>query len=169
MADEVQWNTTQLKFFAKTLNADKDGRALKKQMESQFNSITETLRDRLYHGISNLPGAGSYPADLAESVEFKTKLIGGKNARVNIVGEGRTREGKWREIGKLLDSGFLYHPAWGFWRGSPPPSYLRQDVPSGPQMVTNVLDRTTPGMAEDIRSVLNDYLDQLTDIRKGMA
>lgn len=165
MVEEFSWNTEQLKLFAKNLNSDKDGRALKKQLESQFESITEVLRDRLYHGVSTLHGAGSYSEDLAESVQFKTKLIGGKYARVSIVGEGRTRQGKWREVGKLLDDGFLYHPAWGHWRSSPPPSYLRQDVPSGPDMVTDALDRSEPNIADDIRSVLNDYLDKLTDIR----
>lgn len=169
MADEVTWDTTELKLFAKSLNSDRDGRSLKKQMESQFNSITESLRERLYHGISTLPGAGRYPSDLAESVEFKTKLIGGKNARVQIVGEGRTAQGKWREVGKLLDDGYLYHPAWGHWRGSPPPNYLRQDVPAGPQMVTDALDRSEPVMRDEIRSVLTDYLDKLTDIRKALA
>lgn len=167
MPSEFEWNTNELKAFAKALNSDKDGRALKKQMEAQFDSITESLRDRLRHGVSTLDGAGSYPSDLAESVEFKTKLIGGKNARATVVGEGRTREGKWREVGKLLDNGYLFHPAWGHWRSSPPPSYLKQDVPSGPQMVSNVLDRSEPGIRDDIRSVLNDYLDRLTDL-KGM-
>lgn len=164
---EVEWRAEQLRIFAKSLNSDKDGRALKQQMQAQFDSITETLRDRLRQGISTLDGAGSYPSELAESVQFKTKIIGGKNARVSIVGEGRTRNGKWREVGKLLDNGFLYHPAWGFWRGSPPPSYLRQDVPAGPEMVTDVLEKSTPRMAEDIRSVLNDYLDRLADTRKA--
>jgi hypothetical protein len=161
---EVEWRTDELKLFAKSLNADRDGRALKKQMQAQFDSITESLRDRLYHGVSTLGGAGSYPADLAESVEFKTKLIGGKNARVQIVGEGRTARGKWREVGHLLEDGYLYHPAWGHWRGQPP--YLRQDVPAGPQMVTDALDKSEPNIRDDIRSVLNDYLDRLADIRK---
>ena len=116
---EVEWRTEQLQVFAKSLGADKDGRVLKKQMQAQFDSITESLRDRLYHGVSTLEGVGSYPSALAESVEFKTKLIGGKKARVQIVGEGRTRSGKWREVGKLLDDGFLFHPAWGHWRGMP--------------------------------------------------
>lgn len=166
---EVQWDTAELKAFAASIRHDKDGRALKKQMESQFDSITESLRDRLYHGLSTLPGVGSYPADLAESVQFKTKLIGGKNARVSIVGEGRTREGKWREVGKLLEDGFLYHPAWGRWRSKPPPGYLRQDVRSGPQMVADVLDRSEPVIRDEIRSVLSDYLDRLTTIRKAKA
>lgn len=164
---EVEFDTTELRAFAKSLGSDKDGRALKKQMESQFDSITEALRDRLYNGIATLPGAGSYPSELAESVEFKTKLIGGKNARVSIVGEGRTAGGKWREVGKLLEDGFLYHPAWGHWRSSPPPSYLRQEVPAGPRMVTNALDRSEPGIRGGIRSVLNEYLDKLTDIRRA--
>lgn len=167
MADEVQWKTDELKLFAKSLGSDKDGRALKKQMEAQFNSITESLRDRLRHGLSTLSGLGSYPSELAESVEFKTKIIGGKNARVSVVGEGRTRQGKWREVGKLLDDGFLYHPAWGYWRGQP--NYLRQDVPDGPRMVTDALDRSEPVLRDEIRSVLNDYLDRLTDIRKAVA
>lgn len=169
MADEFEWRTDELKVLAKSLNSDKDGRALKLQMQSQFDSITETLRDRLRHGLSTMGGAGSYPAEAAESVTFKTKLVGGKNARVSIVGEGKTSQGKWREVGKLLDDGVLYHPAWGYWRGSPPPSYLRQDVPDGPQMVTDVLDRSEPGIADDIRAVLTDYLDRLTDIRKALA
>lgn len=169
MADAVRWNTDELRIFAKSLGSDKDGRALKKQMESQFDSITETLRDRLRHGVATLPGAGSYPSDLAETVEFKTKIIGGKKARVSVVGEGRTAQGKWREVGKLLENGYLYHPAWGHWRDSPPPAYLRQSVPAGPQMVSDVLDRSEPQIAEDIRSVLNDYLDRLTDIRKALA
>lgn len=168
MAEEFEWRTDELKLFAKSLNADKDGRALKKQMQSQFDSITEALRDRLYTGISTLPGVGSYPSALAESVQFKTKLIGGKNARVSVVGEGRTDEGKWREIGKLLEGGFLYHPAWGYWRGSPPPSYLRQAVPAGPQMVTDALDRSEPVIRDDIRSVLTEYLDRLADIRNAL-
>lgn len=167
MADEVVWKTEQLQFFAKTLNHDRDGRALKKQMEAQFDSITETLRDKLRQGVAELPGAGPYPAEAAESMVFKTKLIGGKNARVSVVGEGKTRKGKWREFGKLLDHGFLYHPAWGHWRSVPPPNYLRQEMPAGPLMVDNVLEKSTPRMADDIRSVLSDYLDKLTDIRKG--
>lgn len=167
MADEVQWKTDELKAFAKSLGSDKDGRALKLQLQNQFDSITESMRDRLRHGLSTLHGAGEYPTEAAESVTFKTKLIGGKNARVSIVGEGRTPKGKWREVGKLLDDGVLYHPAWGYWRGSPPPSYLRQDVPAGPEMVTDVLSQSEPRIADDIRSVLNDYLDRLTDIRKA--
>lgn len=165
VADEVEWKTEQLKQFAKALGSDKDGRALKKQMESQFNSLTESLRDRLRQGVATIPGAGSYPSELAESVEFKTKLIGGTKARVSIIGEGHTAAGKWREVGKFLDNGVLFHPAWGHWRGSPPPSYLRQAVPAGPQMVDNVLERATPTLADDIRSVLNDYLDQLANRR----
>lgn len=168
MAEEFEWKTEELKLFAKSLNSDKDGRKLKLQMQSQFDSITESFRDRLRQGISELPGAGSYPSDLAESVVFKTKIIGGKKARVSIVGEGRTSKGKWREVGKLLDNGFLYHPAWGHWRSNPPPSYLRQEVPSGPRMVTDVMDRSEPGMRDDIRSVLTEYLDRLADIRKGL-
>lgn len=167
MADEVRWNTDELKAFARSLNSDKDGRALKQQLESQFNSITESLRDRLYHGVSNLPGVGSYPSELAESVEFKTKLIGGKRARVSIVGEGRTPAGKWREVGKLLDNGYLFHPAWGHWRSTPPPAYLKQNVPDGPQMVTDAFDRSEPNIRDEIRAVLTDYLDRLTDIRKA--
>jgi hypothetical protein len=169
VADEVEWRTDELKIFAKSLGHDKDGRALKLQMQNQFDSITETLRDRLRHGVGTLTGAGSYPADLAESVEFKTKIVGGKNARVSIVGEGRTRQGKWREVGKLLDDGYLFHPAWGHWRGSPPPNSLRQDVPSGPRMVTDALDRSEPVLRDEIRAVLTDYLDRLTDIRKAMV
>lgn len=167
MGDEIEWHTEELKLFAKSLNADKDGRALKKQMQAQFDSITEGLRDRLYHGISTLPGVGDYPADLAESVHFTTKLIGGKNARVTIVGEGRTSKGKWREVGKLLDDGVLYHPAWGRWISSPPPSSLRMSVPAGPQMVTDALDHSEPVIRDDIRDVLNIYLDRLADIRKA--
>lgn len=165
MADEIRWKTDELKLFAKSLNSDKSGRELKKQMQNQFDSITESLRDRLRHGISTIDGVGSYPAELAESVDFKTKIIGGKNARVQIIGEGHTRQGKWREIGKLLDDGFLYHPAWGHWRGQP--SYLRQDVPSGPQMITDALDKSEPNIRDEIRSVLTDYLDRLTDLRKA--
>lgn len=167
MADEVQWKTEELRLFAKSLGSDKDGRALKKQMEAQFDSITESLRDRLREELADLPGAGSYPEEAAESVTFKTKLIGGKNARVSIVGEGRTPSGKWREIGTLLERGILYHPAWGRWLASPPPQVLRQEFPAGPQMVTDVLSKETPVIAEDIRSVLNDYLDRLADIRKA--
>lgn len=166
MTAEVEWHTDELKAFAKSLNADKDGRALKKQMQEQFDSITESLRDRLYHGVSTLPGVGSYPVELAESLKFTTKLIGGKNARVTIVGEGRTAKGKWREVGHLLDDGYLFHPAWGHWRGTPPPTYLRMGVPAGPQMVTNVLSDSEPGIRDDIRDVLTTYLDKLTDIRK---
>lgn len=168
MAD-IEWDTRELQAFAKSLNSDRNGRALKKRMESQFDSITESLRDRLYHGISTLPGVGRYPSALAESVEFKTKLVGGKNARVSIVGEGKTAEGKWREIGHLLDDGNLMHPAWGRWFSAPPPAALRQNVPAGPRMVTDALDRSEPVIREDIRSVLTDYLDQLTNIRKGMT
>lgn len=166
MADSIRWETKELELFAKSLRSDKSGRELKKQMESQFDSITEALRDRLYHGVSTLDGVGTYPADLAESVEFKTKLIGGKNARVQIVGEGRTRQGKWREVGHLLEDGYLYHPAWGRWRESPPPSYLRQSVPAGPPMVTDALDKSEPNIRDEIRAVLTDYLDRLTDIRQ---
>lgn len=166
--DRIEWNTDELKLFAKSLNHDKDGRQLKLRMQSQFDSITETFRDRLRQGVSELDGAGSYPEELADSVTFKTKLIGGKKARVSIVGEGRTREGKWREVGKLLDNGFLYHPAWGYWRDSPPPAYLRQEVPSGPRMVDDVLDRSEPVLRDEIRAVLTDYLDKLTDIRQGL-
>lgn len=163
---EVEWRTDQLRLFAKSLGSDRDGRSLKKQMELQFDSITESMRDRLRQGLSDLGGAGQYPAEAAESATFKTKIIGGKNARVQIVGEGKTSRGKWRELGTLLERGFLYHPAWGFWRGQP--SYLRQQVPDGPRMVTDVLDRSEPGIRDDIRSVLNDYLDKLVDIRKGI-
>lgn len=166
---EVEWNTDELKAFAKSLNHDKDGRALKRQMQSQFDSITENLRDRLYQGVSTLPGVGTYPSDLAETVKFKTKLVGGKNARVSIVGEGRTANGHWRQIGKLLDDGYLFHPAWGHWRGTPPPTYLRQAVPEGPRMVTDALDRSVPVIRDEIRSVLTDYLDRLTNIRKALA
>jgi hypothetical protein len=164
---EFEWRTDELRAFAKSLNSDKDGRALKKQMEAQFDSITESLRDRLREELADLPGAGRYPEEAAESVEFKTKLIGGKNARVSIVGEGRTPTGKWREIGALLERGVLYHPAWGRWLSAPPPSSLRQDVPSGPRMVTDVLSKEQPVLADEIRSVLNDYLDKLTDIRRA--
>jgi hypothetical protein len=161
--DPIQWKTDELKLFAKSLNSDKDGRALKLRMQNQFDSITAALRDRLYHGISTLDGVGKYPSELAESVDFKTKIIGGKNARVQIVGEGRTRQGKWREIGTLLERGFLYHPAWGYWRGQP--QSQRQDVPAGPQMLTDALSQSEPNIRDDIRSVLTDYLDKLTDLR----
>lgn len=164
MADDpIQWNTDELKLFAKSLNSDKDGRALKLRMQNQFDSITAFLRDRLYHGTSTLDGVGRYPSELAESVDFKTKIIGGKNARVQIVGEGRTRTGKWREIGTLLERGFLYHPAWGYWRGQPPSQ--RQEVPAGPRMLTDALSKSEPNIRDDIRSVLTDYLDKLADIR----
>lgn len=166
---EVEWNTDQLKLFAKSLAHDKDGRALKLRMQSQFDSITEDLRDRLREDVRKLPHLGEYPEDVAEGIVFKTKIIGGKNARVSLVGEAKTSKGKWRELGKLLDSGFLFHPAWGHWRGNPPPSYLREAVPEGPPLVDNVLKEATPAMKDQIRSVLNDYLDQLTDIRKAQA
>lgn len=166
---EVEWHTEELKAFAKSLAADKDGRALKKQMQAQFDSITEGLRDRLYHGLSTIQGVGDYPADLAESVKFTTKLIGGKNARVTIVGEGRTAKGKWREVGKLLDDGVLFHPAWGRWISNPPPAALKMSVPSAPRMVTDVLDKSEPVIADEIRDVLNTYLDRLADIRKAKA
>lgn len=169
MADGVQWNTDELKAFARSLNHDKDGRALKARMQAQFDSITKDLRDRLYHGVSTLPGAGSYPTELAETLQFKTKLIGGKNARVTVVAEGKTAKGRWREVGKLLDLGYLFHPAWGHWRSVPPPGYLRQDMSAGPQMVTDVLSDSEPGIRDDIRTVLTEYLDQLTDIRKAKA
>lgn len=164
---EVEWRTEQLKALAKSLNSDRDGRDLKKQMEAQFDSITESLRDRLQHGVATISGAGSYPSELADSLTFKTKLIGGKNARVSIVAEGRTASGKWRETDKFLEGGFLYHPAWGHWRSSPPPSYLRQAVPNAPETLDNVLEKATPALADDIRSVLNDYLDRLVEIRKA--
>jgi hypothetical protein len=163
VADDVEWRTDQLKVFAKSLNSDKDGRALKLRMQSQFDAITAVLRDRLYHGTSNLDGVGDYPSDLAESVTFTTKIIGGKNARVQIVGEGRTRTGKWREIGTLLERGFLYHPAWGYWRGQP--ASQRQEVPAGPRMLTDALSKSEPNIRDDIRSVLTEYLDKLADIR----
>lgn len=169
MADEVRWNTDELKAFAKSLNHDKDGRALKKQMQSQFDSITEDLRDRLREDVRHLPHLGEYPEEVAEGLTFKTKLVGGKNARVSLVGEAKTRLGKWRELGKLLDNGVLFHPAWGHWRGSPPPAYLREAVPEGPPLVDHVLSEATPAMQDQIRSVLNEYLDKLTDIRKAKA
>lgn len=165
--DRIEWNTKELEAFTKSLRHDRSGRALKAQMESQFDSITETLRDQLREGVSQIRGAGSYPSELAD-MNFKTRLIGGRKARVSIIGEDKTRQGKWRELGKLFDNGFLYHPAWGFWRSSPPPAYLRQEVPSAPRMVDNVLEHSTPVMREEIRSVLNDYLDRLTDIRRGL-
>jgi hypothetical protein len=166
---EIEWNAKELQAFARSLNADRDGRALKKQMQSQFDSITEDLRDKLREGVRGLPGLGSYPSVAAESMKFTTKLIGGKNARVSIVGEGKTARGKWREFGSLLDRGFLFHPAWGRWLGKPPPASLRMGVPAGPQMVTNVLEDGTKPMQEQIREVLNDYLERLTDIRKAKA
>lgn len=166
MAEEIRWDTTELKAFARSINHDKDGRALKKQMQNQFDSITESLRDRLREDVAKLPRLGSYPEVLAESLTFTTKLIGGANARVSLVGEGKTAKGKWREVGKLLDNGFLYHPAWGHWRSNPPPSYLREEVPAGPKVVADVLTESTPAMKDQIRSVLNDYLDKLTDIRR---
>src|SRR5690606_26825028 len=109
------------------------------------------------------------PQALAETVQFKTKLIGGRRARVSVVGEGRTAEGKWREVGKLLDDGYLFHPAWGHWLSKPPPASLKQQVPSGPRMVTDALDRSEPVIRDEIRDVLNIYLDRLTDIRKASA
>jgi hypothetical protein len=36
-------------------------------------------------------------------------------------------------------------------------------------MVTNALSASEPNIRDDIRSVLNDYLDKLTDIRKAKA
>lgn len=165
--DRIEWNTKELEAFTKSLRHDRSGRQLKLQMEAQFDSITETFRDRLRQDVSQISGAGSYPSEL-ENLAYKTKLIGGKKARVSIIGEGRTRDGKWREVGKFLDKGFLYHPAWGFWRGSPPPAYLKQEVPDAPRTVDDVLDRSTPQMRDDIRSVLNDYLDRLTDIRRAL-
>lgn len=164
---DVEWDTKQLQAFAKSLRHDKDGRALKAHMESQFDSITEDLRDRLYRGVSSLPGVGSYNRDLAESVTFKTKIIGGKNARVSIVGTGRTARGKKRETGKLFDQGFLYHPAWGHWRSNPPSDSLRQQVPEGPRMVTNALSTSEPNIRAEILYVLNDYLDRLTEMRQA--
>lgn len=166
--DQVRWDTKELEAFTKSLRHDKSGRALKAQMESQFDSITETLRDRLRQGVGELDGLGSYPQELENSLVFKTRLIGGRKARVSIIGEGRTRQGKWREVGKLLDNGYLFHPAWGFWRSSPPPGYLKQDTPQGPRMVTDVLADSTPPMRDEIRAVLTDYLDRLTDIRQGV-
>lgn len=166
---EIEWNTDELKAFAASLRHDKAGRQLKKEMEQQFDSITKDLRDRLRHGVSVLPGLGEYPRDAAETMRFTTKLIGGKNARVSIVGEGKTPRGRWREFGTFLDRGYLYHPAWGYWRQKPPPDYLRQETPQGPRMVTNVLSDSSPVLRDEIRAVLNDYLERLTDIRKAMA
>ncbi len=166
MVDEIRWNTEELKAFARSINHDKDGRALKLRMQSQFESVTEDLRDRLREDVRRLPHLGSYPDELAESLTFHTKLVGGKNARVSVIGEGKTRKGKWREVGKLLDGGYLFHPAWGHWRSNPPPAYLREAVPEGPPLVDDVLKEATPAMKDQIRSVLNDYLDRLTDIRR---
>lgn len=168
MTGEVQWNTDQLRAFAKSLNHDKSGRELKLRMQDQFDSITEDLRDKLREDVRDLPHLGEYPAEVAEGLTFKTKIIGGKNARVSIVGEGKTPRGKWREIGTLLERGYLFHPAWGHWRDQPPPSYLRKAVPEGPPLVDNVLRESTPAMQDQIREVLNDYLDKLVDIRKGI-
>lgn len=167
MADDIRWEAPQLAILAKSMRADKDGRQLKLRMESQFDSITEDLRDRLYRGASSLPGVGTYARDLAESLKFQTKLIGGKNARVSIVGTGKTAKGKKRETGKLFDQGFLYHPAWGHWRSNPPPSTLRQQVPEGPRVVTDALSRSEPNIRAEILHVLNEYLDRLTEIRKA--
>lgn len=164
---EVKWNTDELKAFARSLNHDKDWRALKKQMQAQFDSITEDLRDRLRQGTSQIQGAGSYPAEAAESMKFTTKLIGGRNARVSIVGEGKTGKGKWREFGAFLERGVLFHPAWGRWLSKPPPSSLMQQMPGGPQMVTDVLSKSEPNIRDEIRTVLNDYLDKLTEVRKA--
>lgn len=164
---EVEWNVEELRAFAKSLNHDKDGRLLKKQMQSQFDSITEDLRDRLREGVKSLPRLGDYPQEAGESMKFTTKLIGGKNARVSIVGEGKTAKGKWREFGALLDKGYLFHPAFGRWLGKPPPASLRMEVPSGPQMVTNVLEAGTQPMQDEIRAVLTEYLEKLTEIRKA--
>ena len=61
MADDVRWNTDELKAFARSLNHDKDGRALKKQMQSQFDSITEDLRDKLRQGVKQIPRPGQLP------------------------------------------------------------------------------------------------------------
>jgi hypothetical protein len=169
VAEEIRWNTDELKAFARSLNHDKDGRALKKQLQSQLDSVSEDIRDRLRENVRTLPHLGDYPQELAESLQFSTKLIGGKNARVSVVGEGKTSRGKWREVGKLLDNGVLFHPAWGHWRGNPPPQYLREDVPEGPPLVDRLLSEATPRMQDEIRSVLNDYLDKLTDIRKALA
>lgn len=165
--DRIEWNTKELEAFTKSLRHDKSGRALKAQMEAQFDSITETFRDRLREDVAQIRGAGEYPSELAD-LAYKTRLIGGKKARVSIIGEGKTRNGKWREIGKFLDKGFLYHPAWGHWRDNPPPAYLRQEVPDAPRTVDDLLEHSTPQMRDDIRSVLNDYLDRLTDIRRGL-
>ena len=167
MADDIRWETEQLKALARSMRHDKDGRQLKKQMEAQFDSITEDLRDRLYRGASSLPGVGQYARDLAETLKFQTKLIGGKNARVSIVGTGKTARGKRRETGKLFDQGFLYHPAWGYWRSNPPPSTLRQQVPEAPRVVTDAVSRSEPNIRAEILHVLNDYLDRLTEIRKA--
>lgn len=169
MAEEITWNTDELKAFAKSLNHDKDGRALKLRMQSQFDTITEDLRDRLREDVRHLPHLGAYPDEVAEGLTFKTKIIGGSKARVSLTGEGKTPKGKWREIGKLLDAGYLFHPAWGHWRGNPPPAYLREAVPEGPPLVDDVIKEATPAMKDQIRSVLNEYLDQLTNIRKAQA
>lgn len=165
MADEVRWDTSQLQEFAKSLNSDKDGRALKKRMQAQLDSITEDFRDRLREGVRDLPGLGMYPSAAAESMRFATKLIGGKRARISVVGEGKTTFGKWREFGSLLEKGYLFHPAFGRWLGKPPPSVLRMDTPQGPRMVTDLLRDGTGPMREQILDVLDEYAERLAEMR----
>lgn len=164
---EIEWNPEQLRAFARSLNHDKDGRLLKKRMQAQFDSITEDLRDRLRQGVSEIPGIGTYPRDAAETMKFTTKLVGGKNARVTIVGEGKTAKGKWREFGKFLEDGVLFHPMWGLWYNLKHPGPSRQEVPQGPQMIARVVSQGTGPLQDEIRAVLTQYLDQLTDIRKA--
>lgn len=168
MAD-IEWKTAEMQAFARSLNADKDGRRLKREMQAQFDSITEDLRDRLRHQTSTIQGAGTYPAVAAEGMKFTTKLIGGRRARVSVVGEGKTAKGKWRELGRFLDDGILMHPAWGRWISKPPPSSLMMRVPDAPRAVTDALADSEPNIRDEIRIVLTEYLDRLTDIRKAQA
>lgn len=165
---EVEWNTQQLQAFAKSLNHDKDGRALRKQMQAQFDGITERLRERMQSTLPTIQGAGNYPSVLAESIKFTTKLIGSKKAGVRIVGEARTSptaKTQWREVGKFLEQGYLYHPAWGHWREPQPPDYLRQEVPDAVRVKDAAVEAWTPDIREQLLTVLNDHLEQLTKIR----
>lgn len=164
---EVEWNTNQLRAFARSLNHDKDGRALRKQMEARFDAITEGLRDQMQQSIPTIQRLGSYPQVVAEAIHFKTKLIGGPKARVAIVGEAKSPHAKkqWRELGTLFENGYLYHPAWGRWHNLPLPEYLRQEVPQARQVFEAGVDAWTPNVSEEIRTVLNHYLDELTKIR----
>ncbi len=162
---EVEWNADELRAFARSLGKDKEGRALRGRLNAQFDSITKDLQDRLRQHMAEIPGAGTYPAEAAEGTKFKTKLIGGKNARVSIVGQAKTPKGKWRELGRFLDDGLLLHPVFGRWRTRELGYRAFVKVPAAPRAKTNAMDQSEPNIRDEIRQVLTEYLDKLADIR----